>query len=64
MDIMLQGQINCECGNNFYFMSIREEVPCMRCGKMHKNEGEPVPPKQEDKEVSEEGTIEFLPETP
>lgn len=40
--MMKQGTIKCKCGNEFYFQSIREEIPCMKCGKMHKNEGEPV----------------------
>lgn len=41
-EIMKQGKINCECGNEFYFESIQETIPCMKCGKMHKNEGGPV----------------------
>lgn len=47
MGIMRQGKIDCECGNEFYFQSIQEEIHCMKCGKMHKNEGEPVPIKEE-----------------
>lgn len=54
IEIMRHGQINCECGNEFYFQSIRGNVPCMKCGKMHKNEGEPVP-EIEEKEAPEEG---------
>lgn len=50
--MMRQGQINCECGNEFYFQSLREQVPCMKCGKMHDNEGEPIP---EIEETQEEG---------
>lgn len=53
MYTMLQGQIKCECGNVFCFQSIREKIPCMKCGKMHKNEGEPVPEIEE--EASKEG---------
>lgn len=49
--MMKQGDIICECGNEFGFQSIREEIPCMKCGKMHKNEGEQVP--IEDKEINE-----------
>ena len=52
--IMKQGQINCECGNAFFFQSIREEIPCMKCGKTHKNEGEPVL-EIEEEEAPEEG---------
>ena len=56
MNIMLQGKINCECGNEFYFQSIRKEIPCMKCGKMHKNEGdtfEDIEEKIEDVEIEE-----------
>lgn len=48
------GNIECECGNNFSFISPREEIPCMKCGKMHKNEGVPVPELGEE-EAPEEG---------
>lgn len=40
--MMKKGMIKCDCGNEFYFQSIREFVPCMACGKMHSNEGEEV----------------------
>jgi hypothetical protein len=42
-EIMKYGQKECECGNDFYFQSIRKEIPCMKCGKMHPNNGEPIP---------------------
>lgn len=54
IEIMRQGQINCECGNEFYFQSIRETIPCMKCGKVHPNKGEPVP-EIEEEETPEEG---------
>lgn len=43
LDKMLQGSIKCKCGNEFYFQSIRKQIPCMACGKMHPNNGEPIP---------------------
>lgn len=39
---MREGKITCNCGNVFYFQSTREEIPCIKCGKMHPNNGEPV----------------------
>ena len=39
---MKQGMIKCECGNEFYYESIKEYIPCMKCGKMHLNEGEEI----------------------
>lgn len=45
--MMKQGMIKCECGNEFYFQSIRESVPCMKCGKMNPNNGEPCVEKAE-----------------
>lgn len=59
MEIMRKGKIKCDCGNEFYFQSVREEVPCMGCGRMHKNEGEPVPAEPC---VEEESTEEQLEE--
>lgn len=41
-NVKRQGTIKCECSNEFYFQSIRKEIPCMKCGKMHPNNGEPV----------------------
>ena len=49
MDMIRQGQINCECGNEFCFQSVRESIPCVKCGKMNKNEGDPVPELEEEK---------------
>lgn len=46
--MMKKGMIKCDCGNEFYFQSIREVVPCMACGKMHSNEGEPISETQEE----------------
>ena len=46
MDMMRQGKINCECGNEFYYESIRESIPCMKCGKMNPNNGEPIQEEQ------------------
>ena len=40
---MRQGTIECECGNVYYFQSIRDEIICMKCGKMNPNNGESVP---------------------
>lgn len=59
--MMKQGMIKCDCDNEFYFQSIRETIPCMKCGKMHKNEGEPVPIEEE---IIIDGDIEIFPETP
>ena len=42
MDVMRQGTITCECGNEYYFMSIRPEIICMKCGKMNPNNGETI----------------------
>ena len=52
MDIILQGQIDCQCGNGYYFQSIRETVLCMKCGKMNPNNGEPIP-EPTDEELTE-----------
>lgn len=48
--MMKQGMIYCECGNEFYFQSIRDNITCMKCGKMHKNEGDPVEEMAEEQE--------------
>lgn len=53
MEIMRSGKITCECGNEFYFRSVREEVPCMACGMMHPNNGEPVPEPTPEEELTE-----------
>lgn len=45
--MMKQGQIKCECGNIFYFQSIREKIPCMKCGRTHQNNGNPIPIEEE-----------------
>lgn len=48
--MMKQDTIKCECGNEFYFQSIRDYIPCMACGRMHPNEGAPVEELTEEKE--------------
>ena len=40
--MMREGMIECECGNVYYFCSIRDEIICMKCGKMNPNNGEPI----------------------
>jgi hypothetical protein len=45
---MKQGYIECECGNVYYFQSIRDEIICMKCGKMNPNNGEPIPEQPEE----------------
>lgn len=46
--MMKQGYIECECGNVYYFQSIRDEIICMKCGKMNPNNGEPIPEQPEE----------------
>ncbi len=29
------GTINCECGQQFYFETVRRKLSCIRCGKEH-----------------------------
>ena len=41
--MMRQEKIECECGNVYYFQSIRDEIICMKCGNMNPNNGEPIP---------------------
>jgi len=55
-EVMLKGHIQCECGNNFYFQSRRNEVICMKCGKMHPNNGEPIPEEPPTEEGDTDGT--------
>lgn len=43
LELMLKGSIKCKCGNEFWYESMREQIPCMACGKFHDNNGEPVP---------------------
>jgi hypothetical protein len=43
IDILLQGYVDCDCGNTYYFNSILETTVCMKCGKTHPNNGEPIP---------------------
>lgn len=40
--MMREGKIVCSCGNEFWFQSIRERIPCMACGELHLNDGTPV----------------------
>jgi hypothetical protein len=32
---MRYGKIDCECGQIFYFETIRSKVKCIKCGKEH-----------------------------
>ena len=55
--MMKHGEIRCECGNVFYFQSIRKEIPCMKCGTMHPNNGEPVSEEPSLEEGNQDGTF-------
>ncbi|WP_167792032.1 hypothetical protein [Soehngenia longivitae] len=32
---MKKGNIKCECGQEFYYETIRDFVVCIKCGKRH-----------------------------
>lgn len=55
-EIMKRGKIECECGNTFSFQSIRKEISCTKCGKMHPNNGEHVPEEPPIEEGDPDGT--------
>lgn len=42
VEVMRKGQIDCECGNTYFFGSIYPQIKCMKCGKMNPNNGEIV----------------------
>lgn len=41
-EVIRKGQIECECGNTYFFESIYPKIKCMKCGKMNDNNGEIV----------------------
>ena len=38
---MKKGNITCECGQEFYYETIRDYVVCIKCGKSHELKLEP-----------------------
>mgnify|MGYP000847078779 FL=1 len=36
---MNKGTINCECGQEFYFETIRDFINCIHCGKQYEVKG-------------------------
>jgi Zn finger protein HypA/HybF involved in hydrogenase expression len=62
-EIMKQGKIECECGNIFFFKSMRKEILCMKCGTTTPNNGELVqaePCETEETEVIDETYTEII----
>ncbi len=48
---MKYGTIFCECGQDFYFETVKKSVNCIRCGKRYDTNGYP-----EKEEFNEEAT--------
>lgn len=55
---MKYGIINCTCGQEFYFETIREEVRCIKCNKKYSTAGYPEQEENIDGEVIQEETEE------
>lgn len=49
---MRGGQITCECGQLFYFETVRDTVNCIKCGKKHDVSGfGPIVPEETEDET-------------
>ena len=55
---MKYGTINCTCGQEFYFETIREEVRCIKCNKKYSTADYPEQEEVIEEEVIQEETEE------
>lgn len=46
---MKKGNIKCECGQDFYYETIRDYVICISCGKRYEFKVEVIDEKDEEK---------------